>query len=103
MDPRDELSAMITGLRRSAALSVAAELGISDAIAETPLTVEELAVQVSADADTLLRLMRVLVALGVYAKDAEDRYANTSLGEVLRSDVPGSMRPLARTFQDPAT
>ena len=59
--------------------------------------------RVTADEDTLLRLMRVLVALGVYTKDAEDRYANTRLGEVLRSDVPGSMRPLARTFQDPAT
>ena len=103
MDPRDELSAMITGLRRSAALSVAAELGISDAIATTPLTIEALAARVTADEDTLLRLMRVLVALGVYAKDAEGRYANTGLGEVLRSDVPGSMRPLARTFQDPAT
>ncbi|WP_344115798.1 hypothetical protein [Kribbella alba] len=28
--------------------------------------------------------------------------ANTPLSEGLRSDVPGTMRPLARTFQDPA-
>ena len=103
MEPRDELSAMITGLRRSAALSVAAELGISDEIAATALTADALAARVGADADTLRRLLRVLVKLGVYTEDAEGRYANTDLGEVLRSDVPGSLRPLARTFQDPAT
>ena len=103
MEPRDELTALITGLRRTAALSVAAELGISDELATTPLTTDALAARVGADADTLRRLLRVLVALGVYTEDAEGRYANTDLGEVLRSDVPGSMRPLARTFQDPAT
>ncbi|HET8989006.1 MAG TPA: methyltransferase [Humibacillus sp.] len=103
MEPRDELSAMITGLRRSAALSVAAELGICDEIATAPLTVAALAARVGADEDTLRRLLRVLVALGVHTEDDEGRYANTSLGDLLRSDVPGSMRPLARTFQDPAT
>ena len=103
MEPRDELGAMITGLRRSAAVSVAAELGISDEIADAPLSIARLATRVGADEDTLDRLMRVLVALGVYAEDADGRYANTTLGECLRSDVPGSMRPLARTFQDPAT
>jgi hypothetical protein len=103
MEPRDELSSMITGLRRSAALSVAAELGISDEVAAAPLTIATLATRVGADEDTLHRLMRVLVALGVHAQDADGRYLNTSLGECLRSDVPGSMRPLARTFQDPST
>jgi hypothetical protein len=102
MEPRDELSWMITGLRRSAALSVAAELGISDEIAAEPLTVGALAARVGAHEDTLHRLMRVLVALGVCAED-DGRYSTTSLGECLRSDVPGSLRPLARTFQDPAT
>ncbi|GAA2158300.1 hydroxyneurosporene-O-methyltransferase [Humibacillus xanthopallidus] len=103
MEPRDELNTLITGLRRSAALSVAAELGISDELADEPVSIARLATRVGADGDTLHRLMRVLVALGVYAETADGRYANTSLGECLRSDVPGSMRPLARTFQDPAT
>jgi hypothetical protein len=103
MEPRDELTVMITGLRRSAALSVAAELGISDELVGGPLPVETLSARVDADGETLRRLMRVLVALGVYTEDAQGCYANTSLGECLRSDVPGSMRPLARTFQDPAT
>ena len=103
MEPRDELSSMITGLRRSAALSVAAELGISDEVAAAPLMIGSLATRVGADEDTLHRLMRVLVALGIYAEDTEGRYSNTTLGDLLRSDVPGSLRPLARTFQDPAT
>jgi len=103
MEPREELNTLITGLRRSAALSVAAELGISDEIADEPLSIARLATRVGADGDTLHRLMRVLVALGVYTETPDGRYANTPLGECLRSDAPGSLRPLARTFQDPAT
>ena len=103
MEPREQLRAMITGLRRTAALSVAAELGISDEVAEAPLTVDALAARVGADEDALRRLLRVLVALGVYDEDADGRYGNTGLGDLLRSDVPGTMRWLARTFQDPAT
>lgn len=92
---------MVTGFRLSAALSVAAELGISDLLADGPRPVDELAASVSVDAETLLRLLRALSSVGVYA-EADGAYANTALGEGLRSDVPGSMRPLARTLQDPA-
>ena len=91
---------MVTGFRVSAALSVAAELGISDALAGEGRTVSELAVAVKADEDTLGRLLRALVAVGVYAVQ-DGVYSNTSLGERLRSDVPGTLRPLARMMQDP--
>ena len=103
MEPREELRSMVTGLRLSAALSVAAELGISDVLHTGQMSLAALAARVGADEDTLHRLMRVLVALGVYADIPQGHYANTALGEGLRSDLPGSLRPLARTFQDPAT
>lgn len=97
----DELLAMVTGFRAAAALSVAAELGISDALAAEGRTVAELAAAVKADEDTLARLLRALVAVQVYAVQ-DGVYSNTSLGERLRSDVPGTLRPLARMGQDPA-
>ncbi|GAA1520232.1 methyltransferase [Kribbella lupini] len=101
MDDGARLQAMVTGFRLSAALGVAAELGVSDELAAGPRTLDELAGAVGADEETLGRLLRALVAAGVY--DEEDgRYRNTALGEGLRSDVPGSLRPLARTLQDPA-
>jgi hypothetical protein len=103
MDASADLRSLITGLRVSAAVSAAAELGISDELAAGPREPGQLAAAVGADEDTLRRLMRVLVALGVYSEDVTGRYASTALGEGLRSDVPGSLRPLARTFQDPAT
>jgi 2-polyprenyl-3-methyl-5-hydroxy-6-metoxy-1,4-benzoquinol methylase len=100
MDDGDDLRAMVTGFRVSAALSVAAELGVSDALAGEGCTVPELAAAVKADEDTLGRLLRALVAVGVYAVQ-DGVYSNTSMGERLRSDVPGTLRPLARMMQDP--
>ena len=98
----DELRSLVTGFRVSAALSVAASLGLSDELAAGPRTLDDLATAVSADPETLRRLLRALVTIGVYAEQADGAYSNTELGEGLRSDVPGSMRPLARTLQDPA-
>jgi len=92
---------MVAGFRVSAALSVAAELGLSDELAGGPRTVGELAAAVGADEDTLGRLLRALVAVGVYG-EKDGSFENTALGEELRSDRPGSLRPLARTLQDPA-
>jgi 2-polyprenyl-3-methyl-5-hydroxy-6-metoxy-1,4-benzoquinol methylase len=89
---------MITGFRLSAALNVAADLGISDLLASGPRTVAELAAAASADEDTLRRLLHALATVGVYDERGDGRFALTELGEGLRSDVPGSLRPLARTL-----
>ena len=102
MTSRAELRSMLTGFRVSAALSVAAELGISDLLAAGPRTLDELAEATSADPDTLLRLLNALATIGVYDRTGDGSFTNTSLGEGLRSDVQASMRPLARTLQDPA-
>ncbi|WP_328324843.1 acetylserotonin O-methyltransferase [Kribbella sp. NBC_00382] len=101
METRGGLESMITGYRLSAALSVAAELGLSDELAKTPRTVAELATTAGVDEETLERLVQALVAIGVYA-EKDGAVSNTELGEMLRSDVPGTLRPLARTLQDPA-
>lgn len=102
MTSRDDLRAMVTSFRVSSALSVAAELALSDLLADGPRTVADLAAAASADSDALHRMLRVLAAAGVYAETEPGSYANTPLSEGLRSDVPGTMRPLARTLQDPA-
>lgn len=93
---------MITGFRLSAALNVAADLGISDLLVEGPRTVTELADATSVDRDTLHRLLHSLATVGVYDEQADEAFANTESSEGLRSDVPGSLRPLARTLNSPA-
>jgi hypothetical protein len=101
MSDRRDLQAMITGLRLSAALNVAADLGISDLLADGPRTVADLAEVTSTDPDTLRRLLGALATVGVYDEAPEGAYANTDLSEGLRSDVPGTLRPLARTLNSP--
>ncbi len=102
MDSREQLQRMVTGFRLSAALAVAADLGLSDELAAGPRSVGDLAAAVSADEDTLHRLMRALAAAGVYDEQDDRRFALTPLGEGLRTDAPASLRPLARTLTDPA-
>ena len=96
------LQDLIHSFRFSAALSVAAELGISDLLTTGPRSLTDLASDTSTDRETLGRLLRALVTLGVYAEPEHGTFARTALGDGLRSDIPGSLRPLARTLHDPA-
>ncbi len=82
---------MANGFQVSQALHVAATLGISDLLAADPRTAADLAAATSTHEPTLVRLMRALEAVGVYERDPAGRFRNTDLGELMRSDVPGSM------------
>lgn len=69
----------------SRALFAACELGIADALAEGGRPADDLAAAVGLPADSLRRLMRLLVASGVFRRDEDGRYACTSLGELLQA------------------
>ena len=97
-----DLQDLIHSFRISAALSVAAELGISDLLATGPRSLTIWRRRRRPTRTPCGRLLRALVALGVYAEPEDGTFAATALGDGLRSDVPGSLRPLARTLQDPA-
>jgi hypothetical protein len=101
MTTRQQLRAMVTGYRLSAALNVAADLGISDLLAEGPRTADDLAAATGTDPDTLHRLLHALATVGVYDERPDGSFANNGLGEGLRSDVADSVRPLARTLNSP--
>ena len=79
-------------MRASRALYAAAELNIADFLASGPLTTAELAAAVGADAAALRRLMRALVAHGVFEEEIGDRFRLNAAGELMRRDVPGSQR-----------
>jgi hypothetical protein len=74
------------------AISVAARLGIPDALRDGAASSGDLARAVGAHAPTLYRLLRALADYGIVAETERDRFLLTPIGALLRNDVPGSMR-----------
>jgi hypothetical protein len=75
----------------SQAIEAAAELGIADALADGPLTADDLAARIGADADAVGRLLRALVSRGVFRRHSDSTYGLNRLADTLRSDAPTSM------------
>jgi O-methyltransferase domain len=92
---------MIIGAWRAQGIAVAAELKVADALANGPLTGDELARRVGADPDALSRLMRALISDGIFTRRGDGRFALNALGETLRSDAPMSMAGMARFVGHP--
>lgn len=82
---------LATGAWVAQAIQAAAELGIADALAEGPLSLDDLADRVGADPDALRRLMRALISRRIFRQRRDGRYDLTALANTLRSDVPFSM------------
>ena len=82
----------------SQAITVAAQLGVADALANGPLPIDELAVRVGADADALRRLLRALISRGIFRHRRDGRYELNSLADTLRFDAPVSTTWAARFY-----
>jgi hypothetical protein len=102
IDPQLQMRNLLMGFVVSRALQVAAEVGVADALAEGPKDRDALAREVGAHADTMNRLMRTLLSLGVFDQLPDGRFVSTPRSEYLRGDVPGSLRGLARMYGDSA-
>jgi hypothetical protein len=100
-EPSGQLSSLLFAYRISLAASVAASLGVPDRIAAGPRTADQLASELDCDPAALYRLLRVLAAAGVLHEEGERRFTLTPMGELLRSDVAGSMREPAITQGHP--
>ena len=80
----------------SQGITAVADLGVADALAGGPLSINELAGKVGAEPDALGRLLRALISKGIFARRDDGRYELSPLADLLRSDVPVSMAPMAR-------
>jgi len=89
---------MAIGHYVSRALFVAAKLGIADLLASGPRDARRLAQDSGTDEAALARMLRLLASVGVFDAQDDGRFANTSLGELLREDVPGSSRASVMLF-----
>jgi O-methyltransferase domain/Dimerisation domain len=73
----------LRGALATRTLAVVADLGIPQALADGPRSVEDLAKESGADADTLHRLLRALASDGIFAEDEPRIFRNTDTSEVL--------------------
>jgi hypothetical protein len=92
---RAALRRMIMSHAVTHVIGVTARLGLTDALADGPLTIDELAARVGADPATLARFVRALVGLGLVEHTGDGRATLTSAGALLRQDIPGSIRDWA--------
>jgi hypothetical protein len=83
------------------AITAAADLGIADALTDGPLSADELAAAVDADADAVGRLLRALISRGVFRQRRDGRYELTPLADTLRSDAEVSVAGMARFVGSP--
>jgi hypothetical protein len=78
-------------------LHVVANLGVADALDETPVAAEDLAGETGANADALGRVLRLLADHSVFNVDG-NLVSHTPASRLLRTDHPQSLRAFARHF-----
>lgn len=96
-DPVSTVLQMAGGHCLPRCLHVIADLGVADALDETPRTAAQLAASVGAQPDALGRVLRLLAAHGVF-ECRGDNFQHSPASRLLRTDHPQSLRPLARMF-----
>ncbi len=94
--PAEIMQELILAAWVSQGITAIADLGVADALSAGPLPIDELAGKVGADPDALGRLLRALISRGIFERRDDGRYGLNPLAELLRSDAPVSMAPMAR-------
>ncbi len=94
LPPHLQLLLLTDGKRVSQVVHVLAQLGVADHLADGPRHVDELAKLTDTDADALGRVLRVASGFGVFAEEADGRWALTPLASALRAEQPENQRDL---------
>lgn len=79
---------------QSRALYVAARLDIATVLGDEELDTDAIATRVAATADATRRLLRLLVAIGVFEETAPHVFRNNKISAFLRSDNPKNVRAM---------
>lgn len=87
-----ELFQLVGAAWLSKSIAVAARLGIADILEKGPLTCDEIAEATGAHSESLLRLLRVLGAFGIFAATEDGKFVNSPMSEQLRTNHPMSLR-----------
>jgi hypothetical protein len=93
--PFDTILQISTAYWLSRCLHVVADLGVADALGDTPQSLSALAEATGTHTASLGRLLRLLSAHGIF-KSRPEGFAHTPSSQLLRKDHPQSMRALIR-------
>jgi O-methyltransferase domain len=88
----ERLLQLATGFVFTAALQPIVRLKIADLVGRGPVSASELARQTGTNADALYRVLRLLASVGIFAELPGRAFVHTPMSELLRTDVPGSVR-----------
>jgi len=100
-NPAQQVLQVATGYMASAALYTAITLNVADHLSGGPKDVADLARATGANEDALYRILRLLAGLGIFADAGPRRFKLTPSADLLRKDVPGSLRGMAVFLPDP--
>lgn len=87
-----QLMGIASGFQLSGCLYVAAKLGIADRVASGPRPIETLAADTNTQADALYRVLRALISVRIFSEPRSRTIGSSPASELLRSDIPGSIR-----------
>ncbi|MFE1765211.1 methyltransferase [Streptomyces angustmyceticus] len=90
--PHVRILSLVAAKWVSQPISVLAELGVADILAEGPQTPEELAETLGVHASSLRRCLRATTSVGVFTEHEDGRYGLTPMADSLRRDAPDSIR-----------
>jgi hypothetical protein len=93
--PEERIWQALRGALATRALGIVAGLGIPQALAAGPRSVEELARETDADADALHRLLRALASDGIFAEQERRVFGHTEASQLL---VTGGWGEFAELF-----
>ena len=94
LPPRERLRQLVNGYQVTQAIHVAVALGLPDLLAAGPRPVSDLVEETGSHPGSLYRLLRALTAIGLLRTsggDGERQFELTELGQLVRSDVTGSL------------
>ncbi|MGA8391823.1 MAG: methyltransferase [Burkholderiaceae bacterium] len=86
---------------QSRVLNVAARLDLATVLGDSDLSAADLADKVDADSRALLRLLRMLAAIGVFDEVTPGTYRNNKLSSALRTDRADNVRAMVLMHNAP--
>lgn len=94
IDVVESMHNLIVGRAFSAAIYVAAKLGIADLLIDGSKTCSELAEKLNVNQEALYRLMRSLSSMEIFFEYDDGSFGLTPMAETMRIDVENSLRDL---------